>query len=107
MNTAADLTATGIPLPEERPWLTVAELAAITGEGQKTIRRALEEGQLPLLRVGRFMRIPTAELRRVLGLDVSPPAGTDGAPPVALAQVRPLARPVEVTADAHTDTAAG
>lgn len=58
-----------LPDPAERPWLTVAELARITGEGEKAIRAALDAGQLPLLRVGRYVRIPTARLRQVLGID--------------------------------------
>jgi excisionase family DNA binding protein len=58
-----------LPDPAERPWLSVAELAQITGEGEKAIRAALDAGQLPLLRVGRYVRIPTARLRQVLGID--------------------------------------
>lgn len=65
-----------LPDPAERPWLTVSELAEITGEGEKAIRAALDAGQLPLLRVGRYVRIPTARLRQVLGID---PAGADTA----------------------------
>lgn len=83
----------GIPLPEERPWLTVRELSDITGEGVKTIRRALREGQLPLLEVGRFQRIPTAELRRQLGLDADTSEHAKAAPAsAASADVLALAR---------------
>lgn len=57
-----------LPDPREKPWLTVKELSEITGEGIKTIRRALRDGQLPLLKVGRFDRIPTAALREHLGI---------------------------------------
>lgn len=60
------------PTPEERPWLTVAELAQITGEGEKAIRAAIAAGDLPLLRVGRYVRIPTARLRQQLGIDPAP-----------------------------------
>jgi excisionase family DNA binding protein len=65
-----------LPEPADRPWLTVAEVAAITGEGEKAIRAALDAGQLPLLRVGRYVRIPTALLRQRLGID--PAADTCG-----------------------------
>lgn len=61
-----------LPDPREKPWLTVAELAAITGEGEKAIRAALDAGQLPLLQVGRYKRIPTAALLRML--DIGPEA---------------------------------
>jgi excisionase family DNA binding protein len=71
------LPPTGFPHPRERPWLTVAELSAITGEGQKAIRAALDAGQLPMLRVGRYVRIPTAALLRQLGIDQQPSAETE------------------------------
>lgn len=57
-----------LPDPREKPWLTVAELAAITGEGQKVIRAAVDAGQLPSLRIGRYVRIPTAALLRLLAI---------------------------------------
>ena len=57
-----------LPDPRDKPWLTVAELAAISGEGEKVIRAALDAGQLPLLQIGRYVRIPTAELLRRLGI---------------------------------------
>lgn len=60
-----------LPEPTERPWLTVAEVAEITGEGEKAIRAALDAGHLPLLRVGRYVRIPTALLRQRLGIDAA------------------------------------
>ena len=60
---------TSMPDPRERPWLTVAELADITGEGQKALRAAIDAGQIPSVRVGRYVRIPTARLmREVLGI---------------------------------------
>jgi excisionase family DNA binding protein len=61
-----------LPDPADRPWLTVAEVARITGEGEKAIRSALDAGHLPVLRVGRYVRIPTARLRQVLGIDCRP-----------------------------------
>lgn len=51
-----------LPDPRERPWLTVDEVADITGEGPKAIRVALAAGQLSCLRIGRYVRIPTAAL---------------------------------------------
>jgi len=60
---------TRLPDPRERPWLTVAEVAQITGEGEKVIRAALAAGQLPILRLGRYVRIPTHLLMLQLGMD--------------------------------------
>lgn len=79
-----------LPEPAERPWLTVAEVAAITGEGEKAIRAALDAGHLPLLRVGRYVRVPTARLRQLLGIDASSP-DTASASVEAPAHLRPVA----------------
>lgn len=77
-----------LPDPAERPWLTVAELAAISGEGEKAIRAALDAGQLPVLRVGRYVRIPTALLRQRLGID--PVSTTAASSPQAPTALRPV-----------------
>jgi excisionase family DNA binding protein len=80
-----------LPDPAERPWLTVAELAQITGEGEKAIRAALDAGHLPLLRVGRYVRIPTALLRQRLGIDPAVEAPADrGEPAAPAARLRPV-----------------
>lgn len=80
----------GLPDPRQRPWLTVAEVAQITGEGQKAIRAALDAGQLPVLRVGRYVRIPTAGLYALVGLtpdsSEAVPASTAVAPTSILTQ---------------------
>jgi excisionase family DNA binding protein len=69
---SAKARAVRLPDPADRPWLSVAELARVTGEGEKAIRSALDAGHLPMLRVGRYVRIPTARLRQVLGIDSGP-----------------------------------
>ncbi len=58
----ASSAATMLPDPRVKPWLTIAEVAKHTGEGEKVIRHAVAAGQLPELRVGRYIRIPTAAL---------------------------------------------
>jgi hypothetical protein len=70
-----------LPDPREKPWLTVAELAAITGEGEKAIRAALAAGQLPMLPVGRYVRIPTAPLLQQLGIDLDNSEAGDSTSP--------------------------
>jgi excisionase family DNA binding protein len=70
---------TGLPDPQQRPLLTIAELAAITGDGQKVLRSAVAAGQIPSIRVGRYLRIPTARLlREVFGIG---PGGETPPPP--------------------------
>lgn len=57
---------TRLPDPRERHWLSVAEVAEITGEGQKVIRAAVAAGQLTSIRIGRYVRLPTAALYEAL-----------------------------------------
>ncbi len=58
-----------LPDPRVKPWLTIAEVAKLTGEGEKVIRHAVAAGQLPELRVGRYIRIPTAALWELCLMD--------------------------------------
>ena len=59
---------TELPTPRERPWLTVAEVAEITHEGEKAVRSAIDAGHLPHLRIGRYIRVPTAKLYELCGI---------------------------------------
>lgn len=74
-----------LPTPQDRPWLSVAEVAEITHEGEKVIRAAIDAGQLPVIRIGRYVRVPTALLYELLGLQ--PPGMEAAAPPRTAAQV--------------------
>jgi excisionase family DNA binding protein len=67
-----------LPTPRERPWLSVAEVAAATGEGEKVIRAAIDAGQIPVLRIGRYVRIPTAAFLDLCG--ITPDMRNDEAP---------------------------
>jgi len=64
-----DHTASNVPTAAERPWVTVAELAAILGVADHTAYEAVRIGQVPSFRIGRQYRIPTAGLRALLGLE--------------------------------------
>lgn len=76
--TGVDAPSGRIPAPWEKPWISVAELASITGEGEKAIRAAISKGDLPSLSIGRYVRIPTAALLRQLGIDPGePPPSSD------------------------------
>jgi len=75
----------GLPDPRERPWLSVAEVAKITGEGEKAIRSAIDAGHLKSFRLGRYVRIPTASLYEMCG--IGPPGDEAAAPPRTAAEV--------------------
>ncbi len=96
---------TGLPDPLMRPWLKVAEVAEITGEGEKAIRAAIAAGQIPSIRISRYVRIPTAALWALLGMstDTGPEAlqtnnGAAGSQPAATAHTHP-----EVTTSGATN----
>lgn len=57
-----------IPLPEQRPTLTVEEAAVYLGVSRASAYNAARAGQLPTVRVGRRLLVPTAALRRMLEL---------------------------------------
>ena len=102
-------TTNRLPDPRERPWLKVAELVEITGEGEKAIRAAIDAGHIPHIKVGRYIRIPTAEFRRRVGLDPEAQGNDDDAVTSSgpLAQVQPLARSQEVNDRGHEAPRAG
>ncbi len=51
------------------PLLTVEQTVRLTQLGRATVYEALRRGDLPSVRVGRRVLIPTAALMRRLGLD--------------------------------------
>jgi excisionase family DNA binding protein len=56
--------------PVENPTMTVEELAELLGTGRTATYDAVRQGNLPVIRVGRKLLIPTAAVRRLLELDV-------------------------------------
>jgi excisionase family DNA binding protein len=63
-----------IPTPQERPTVSVEEAGAWCGLGRSAAYEAVRRGELPALRFGRTLRVPTAALRQMLGLDAEPEA---------------------------------
>ncbi len=61
-----------VPDPVERPTLTVEETASILQISRSTVYDALRSGEVPCLRVGRRVLVPTARLRDLLGLRNEP-----------------------------------
>jgi excisionase family DNA binding protein len=53
-----------VPVPAVAAYLSVDEAAALLRVDRKTIHRAVAAGELPYLRLGRVIRIPTAALAR-------------------------------------------
>jgi excisionase family DNA binding protein len=55
-------TSIVLPDPTERPTLTVDAVAEILGLDRKTVYTAINSGELPSIRVGRRILVPTSWL---------------------------------------------
>jgi excisionase family DNA binding protein len=53
---------------EGRLFVTVTELAALMQLDPRTVRRGIEDGSIPSIRVGRATRIPVPKIRALIGL---------------------------------------
>jgi excisionase family DNA binding protein len=71
---------TSVPDPSERPTLTLDETAPILGISRDSAYKGAAAGEIPTIRIGRRLLVPTAALRRLLGLDVQPAAHLDRYP---------------------------
>ncbi len=58
-----------IPNAAQTPTLTVPEAGRFIGLGRAASYEAARRGQLPTLRFGKRLLVPTAEFRRLLGLE--------------------------------------
>ena len=54
------------PSPQDQPTLTVDEAARLLGVAPTTVYEAVKRNELPSLKVGRRVLIPTAALRQAL-----------------------------------------
>jgi len=61
------------------------------GVGEKAVRAAITAGQLPSTRVGRYVLVPTAALRRQLQLEDDPDSSEAGLAGPAVADTDPSA----------------
>ncbi|NJP27066.1 helix-turn-helix domain-containing protein [Microbispora sp. SCL1-1] len=57
-----------VPDPEVQPLLTVPEMGLIFGMSRASAYKAAHSDDIPTIRVGKLIMIPTAKLRELLGL---------------------------------------
>lgn len=60
--------------PQARPTLTVEEAAGVLGVSRGAAYKAAQTGEIPTLRIGRRIVVPTARLLALLGGEDLPPA---------------------------------
>jgi excisionase family DNA binding protein len=51
----------------DRPSLTIAEACEVAGWSRATFNRLMDRGELRRIKVGRLVRVPTADLLTLLG----------------------------------------
>ena len=67
-----------VPDPEQQPPMSVEEAGRFLGLGRTAAYEAVKRGEIPVLRFNaRTLRVPTAELRRMLSLGAPNPAKSD------------------------------
>ena len=52
--------------------MSVEETAPFVGLGRSSAYEAARRGEIPTIRFGRSLRVPTAKLRQMLGIDAEP-----------------------------------
>jgi hypothetical protein len=57
-----------IPDPRQRPTITVPEAGALLDLGPSASYKAAHRGEIPVIQVGRALKVPTAKFLRILGL---------------------------------------
>jgi excisionase family DNA binding protein len=62
-----------LPNPQEQPTMSVPEAAEVLGVHPRTIYNAVIAGTCPAIKLGRIVRIPTAQLLEHYGLERSVP----------------------------------
>ncbi len=67
--TASRSPSAHIPTAEERPTLRLDEVCGPLNMGRSAVYAAAASGDIPTIRIGRRILVPTAALRRMLQLD--------------------------------------
>jgi excisionase family DNA binding protein len=70
----SNVDGTALPTPEMQPTVKVAEAGRLLGLGRAAAYEAVRRGDIPSIRIGRRVVVPTAALRRMLQLDDDKPA---------------------------------
>ncbi len=76
MRARSESSRWSVPDPHEQPTITVKEAAALLGISERSAYEAAHRGEIPVIRLGRRMTVPTVLVLRMIGLD-----GSDERPP--------------------------
>jgi excisionase family DNA binding protein len=62
-----------VPDPTEHPTMRLDDLCELLKLSRSSLYAAAKSGDIPTIRIGRRILVPTAAVRRMLQLDESPP----------------------------------
>jgi excisionase family DNA binding protein len=68
-----EITTSLVPPAADRPTMQVDAVAEALGLSRATVYTAVQTGEIPSLRIGRRIVVPTAAVRRMLQLDKERP----------------------------------
>ena len=83
------MTTTSIFSDDYPPTMTVEEAAELLGLSRSSGYRAAAVGELPTIRIGRRLLVPTPKLFALLGLDVGLPATSEEGGRLSTGEERP------------------
>lgn len=66
-----------IPTAEEQPTMRPDDLCAVLDLSRSSVYQGMAQGEIPSIRIGRRLLVPTAALRAMLGLDEPVKAGLE------------------------------
>ncbi len=66
-----ELSGRSLPDPRQQPTITVKQAAALLGISERSAYEAAHRGEIPIIRFGRRMTVPTILVLRMIGLDES------------------------------------
>lgn len=64
--------AAPVPDPAVQPTMTVPEAGRVFGLSRAASYQAAKRGEIPSKRIGKRLHVPTAEIRKMLGLNPTP-----------------------------------
>lgn len=70
-----------LPDPHEQPTITVKEAALLLGISERSAYEAAHRGEIPVIRLGRRMTVPTVLVLRMIGFDGAGDRPADGSRP--------------------------
>ena len=67
--TTTESTSPTVPDPTSQPTMSIDEVAELLGVCRSTMYRAVKDGEIPVIKIGRRYLVPTAHVAHLLGIE--------------------------------------